>query len=604
MRRFLLFATLITFVLAVLGACFGLGLAFFGPFHAGNALFPLQHFAEDKQALFIFNDTGKALYYLSLTERRAVDLANLSGTASELDALNVLDDELTLAEMALVEIPQSAIPLVTTRLAEVVERAEAALLMLSIVPVENPQTFTAVQAKLNILHTLVGESKIAHDQLIEKAEIELMLPLVLTGDDNSAVKAKIAMDIDPRSVIFPPGSAGAEHAFFPLTGQHSDLECDSCHTSGQFTGTPSQCTSCHINVKPADHFTGECGYCHTPISWRDIQFDHAALDPRNCQTCHNKDKLGNHYSGQCSSCHNTRAWKPANFNHQSVGTDCKSCHTKNKPRGHFSSQCSNCHNTRVWKPADFNHRSVSTDCKSCHTKNKPGGHFSGQCSSCHGTNAWRPANFNHSGQTDCQSCHSRPSNHFSGQCSSCHNNSAWEPASFNHSGQTDCKSCHSRPSNHFSGQCSSCHNNSAWEPANFNHSSQTDCKSCHSRPSNHFSGQCSSCHNNSAWEPASFNHSGQTDCKSCHSRPANHWSGQCSKCHSTNSWGGVQVNGHSFPIDHKKANGECSRCHPSNSRGYTCYNCHDRAKMEEKHAEKNIFDIASRCAECHPDGKD
>ncbi len=35
-----------------------------------------------------------------------------------------------------------------------------------------------------------------------------------------------------------------------------------------------------------------------------------------------------------------------------------------------------------------------------------------------------------------------------------------------------------------------------------------------------------------------------------------------------------------------------------------CYKCHDKAKMENKHAEEDILDIAGRCLSCHPKGKE
>ncbi len=146
-------------------------------------------------------------------------------------------------------------------------------------------------------------------------------------------------NIDPRAVSFLPGSNGAEHAFFPLTGSHAQLECEACHAEGRFSGTPNQCESCHNNVKPARHFTGDCAACHSTNTWQEIHFDHAAAGTKDCLSCHTRNRPANHFPGQCSSCHTTRAWRPASFSHQGL-TDCASCHTKNKPANHFPGQCS------------------------------------------------------------------------------------------------------------------------------------------------------------------------------------------------------------------------------------------------------------------------
>jgi hypothetical protein len=571
-------------------------------------LFPLQHFAEEKGAHLTFSNTDKAIYFLNLAERRVLDLVLVSGTNDENIALVAMDDAFDRAESAIAAAPESDQQVLINRLADVVNHGVAAIALLKVVPIEDPQGYTNVLAKLSTIRELIQQTKASDRHTLEKAEDLLHLPFVMTKDNPALASTDLGMAIDPQLVSFPPGSAGAEHAFFPLIGEHSNLTCVSCHMDGQFAGTPKNCDTCHADVLQGNHYAGECGACHSPLAWSVIVFDHGTSGATDCKSCHTNDKPNNHYTGQCSACHNTKAWNQATFNHAAAGAnDCKSCHNKNKPANHFSGQCSSCHNTSAWKPANFNHKAAgATDCQSCHSKTKPKNHFSGQCSNCHSTKAWRPASFDHSGVSDCKSCHNgdKPKDHFNGQCSNCHRTKAWEPASFDHSGQTDCQSCHTRPNGHSSGQCSSCHSTSTWEPTNFNHSGQTDCQSCHTRPNGHSSGQCSSCHNTNAWEPANFDHSGLTDCQSCHNRPNNHWSGQCSKCHSPNSWGNIKVNGHTFPINHEGANSNCSRCHPSNNANYTCYSCHDKSKMENEHAEEDISNISNRCAECHPRGDD
>jgi len=553
MRRILLITPILFVGLVCLGLLFAGWLSASAYFHPGQVLFPIQESAEEFRFRLVTDPADQADYAFELLERRIADLAGLADSPAEIAALHALDKALDRAQIISAAAPAELKPELIRRLEGILEAAASLLSRLSIAPQEEPDFYLAVITRLLALHDMASR---VNAEAVE-SEAFAMLPLVVQTNALPAPNASADPPVDPQVVMFLPGSPGAQHDFFPLTGKHSALECASCHLEGTFAGTPRLCSACHAAVRPASH-----------------------------------------YPGECSACHSTDAWRPASFNH-SGQTNCQSCHVR--PRGHYTGQCSACHSTNAWRPASFNHNG-QTDCQSCHAR--PSGHYAGQCSACHSTNAWRPAYFNHSGQTDCQSCHARPSGHYSAQCSACHSTDAWRPANFDHSGQTDCQSCHARPSGHYSGQCSACHSTDVWRPAYFNHSGQTDCQSCHARPSGHYSGQCSACHSTDAWRPANFDHSGQTDCQSCHSRPNGHWSGQCSDCHSTNSWGGVQVRGHTFPINHKNADGVCSRCHPSNSPAYTCYNCHDRARTESKHAEKDIFDIANRCADCHPNGND
>ncbi len=593
MRRVLLITPFLFIGVICLGIIFATWVSASAHFHPGQVFFPLQESAEDLRIRSIPDPTNQANYALDLLERRIADLSELADTPTEDAALLALDISLDRAQKIIAALPAEIKPDLMDRLREILVQTVNLLSSLTISPQNAPDFFLAVYTRVLTFQDLVTQIKSGDSQAFLNADAITTLPLVMSNDGVTASSAAADTWIDPQTVVFPPGSPGAQHTFFPLTGKHSTLECTSCHLEGKFAGTARLCSSCHASATPASHFTGECSTCHSTSAWLPASFDHTGQT--NCQSCHTRPN--GHYSGQCSACHSTSAWRPADFNHTGQ-TNCQSCHTR--PNGHYSGQCSACHSTQAWRPASFNHNG-QTNCQSCHTR--PANHASGQCSTCHATNAWRPASFNHSGQTDCQSCHTRPNGHFSGQCSACHSTNGWKPASFNHNGQTDCQSCHKRPNGHFSGQCSACHSPSGWKPASFNHSGQTDCQSCHKRPNGHFSGQCSACHSTNGWRPASFNHSGQTDCQSCHSRPNGHYSGQCSQCHNTSSWSGIKLSGHRFPINHKNADGVCSRCHPSNTNGYTCYNCHDRQKMENKHAEKNIFDIANRCADCHPDGK-
>ncbi len=135
------------------------------------------------------------------------------------------------------------------------------------------------------------------------------------------------------------------------------------------------------------------------------------------------------------------------------------------------------------------------------------------------------------------------------------------------------------------------------------------CMVCHQadRPQAHFEGECSLCHSSEGWLPAQFDHAaaGATDCLSCHrkDRPRNHFQGQCSLCHSTSAWKPAHFT-HRFPLNHGGANGVCSTCHPSGTASYTCSACHRPAHMRAEHAEEGIYNIAGRCAVCHPTGRE
>ncbi len=233
----------------------------------------------------------------------------------------------------------------------------------------------------------------------------------------------------PQLIPFPPDSIAARHEFYPLIGQHASLDCQTCHTTEQYEGTPNTCIACHNSVTPANHYVGECASCHTPEAWQSVFFDHQVVGATDCLSCHAVDAPINHFAGQCVSCHSTLAWLPATFDHTLAGaTDCLSCHTPDAPVNHFAGQCSACHVTLAWLPATFDHALAgATDCLACHTADAPVNHYTGQCSTCHlSTTTWTGASYphvfpiNHEGANgECALCHVNTTATWT--CSVCHN---------------------------------------------------------------------------------------------------------------------------------------------------------------------------------------
>ncbi len=502
MKRFLGILFFIGLFVACIAAASTLYLAAAAPFHPGDTFFPVQQFVEN-QALMHPTADDKASWYVQITARRTVDLQQRAGTTSQAQAVIAFDDAIMQAATWLAQASPETKAVLQAQIATSLQQAEPVLAAMNTESAPEQAQLLTTQARVSTFLSLLTTQEFTTNSMMQVVGTS-------SGNGNgSAVPEGSIPTVDPMAVPFPAGSPGDLHAFFPLTGAHGDLDCETCHVGGVYQGTPATCEACHADVTPEGHFSGDCAACHVPTSWTEVIFDHVLANATDCASCHAADKPAGHWDGQCSACHNTTAWLPSNFDHAAAGaTDCLSCHTVDKPANHWGGQCSACHSTNAWKPANFDHVAAgATDCLSCHSGNKPANHWGGQCSACHSTNAWKPANFDHAaaGATDCLACHSgnKPAGHFSGQCSTCHSTTAWSPANFNHSGFTDCQSCHTPPAGHYSGQCSTCHSTRNWS---FNHANATNCVACHSAPGGDHPStggkQCSACHSTSTWEGA------------------------------------------------------------------------------------------------------
>lgn len=539
MRRITWFILFGILVLGTISLSAGMGLAFAAPFHAGDGFFfSAQRWTEQLLVEMDLRPAGRAARLIEYAGRRARDTLRLAGTPQEAAAFEELQRSFRSAIQAAAGSQQSEAATLRPALLSMLHSVEQALNQLGRQPGMSRSDLVVFQAWESRVVQLVQQPGFSLSGLSvgQPAAIALAYSLAVTP---TAPAPTPTSTIDARMVYFPPGSPGAIHAFYPLTGKHLGLECAACHPGGAYAGTAKVCATCHSSQIPANHYPGDCLLCHTTSAWLPAHFDHASAGAPNCQSCHLRNKPANHYDGQCSACHSTTAWLPAHFDHAAAGAvNCQSCHLKDKPAQHYNGQCSACHSTSSWKPAHFDHAAAgATDCVSCHASNKPANHYNGQCSACHSTTAWKPATFNHAaaGATDCVSCHAsnKPANHYSGQCSACHSTSAWKPASFNHAaaGATDCIACHAgnKPANHFAGQCSQCHSTTTWSGATFNHSF----------PVNHggANGVCATCHPSGPPGYTCFGCHNQGDMDNKHSGIPNYAS-RCMDCHAGGKKGG------------------------------------------------------------------
>jgi hypothetical protein len=157
---------------------------------------------------------------------------------------------------------------------------------------------------------------------------------------------------------------------FKLTGAHTSVNCNQCHTGGNFSGLSSTCAACH--AEPAAHFGTDCAQCHSTNNWN-ASYSHTGFP-----------LTGAHSSLNCTQCHTGGSYS-------GLSSSCVSCHAE--PSGHYGTNCAQCHSTSNWN-ATFSHpsacggsctdhhRATCADCHpvnnstysclKCHDSNKPG----------------------------------------------------------------------------------------------------------------------------------------------------------------------------------------------------------------------------------------
>lgn len=425
---------------------------------------------------------------------------------------------------------------------------------------------------------------------------------------------------------------------FPLTGQHTAVDCKNCHTSLVFDEADNQCMTCHTDIH--QQTTGpDCARCHNTDSWL----------VSNIAAIHRLSRFpltGAHYTADCIDCHTDAS----GLRYDPLPTDCFSCHEKDYMNakapdhiaGNYSTNCVDCHNINAfsWGGAGINHaffpliESHNIDCAQCHIQGQPYNSISQECSSCHLTDYQQALNPNHQAVG------------FATQCNECHDFSPdWKPATFpNHDGQffpiysgkhkgewESCTDCHSNSSDFGQFSCTGCHEHNQSD-MNEEHGGVNgyvyDSKACfechpsgdgdkifdHNTTSFPLTGAhntviCSDCH-------ISGYNGTSNECHSCHLQQFNEainpshtelgLSQDCASCHTTNTdWQPASFSQHNnyytLAGAHQRIASNCFDCHEGNyvNSPNTCFSCHSEAYNQTTNPPHQAVQFSTSCEQCH-----
>ena len=261
--RFLLIAGLLLLLLLIAGVNTQIALATLQPFRPGHVLFPLQDFAEQTRAQMTTGKTNQALYYLDLALQRNEDFVVLAKGDCALLAAEYLNRATDQAISAIIAAPQDDLLDLSIRLNDLILQVDIALKDFIPSSQDQRRVIESLQAKVASLRLILAGFPDSEQVMIEpdSALAKVTFPVLEELSSDSEVEG-----ISPQDVLFPPGSPGAMHVFYPLVGRHAELDCFVCHRNGQYAGIPNTCTGCHELKTPSEHFKGDCAACHTATS--------------------------------------------------------------------------------------------------------------------------------------------------------------------------------------------------------------------------------------------------------------------------------------------------------------------------------------------------
>jgi hypothetical protein len=325
-----------------------------------GTFYGVKRLSEDTQRLFASAKLQRAELELKFVARRLDELERCTSGICRLEAAVGLDAALTRAALAVALVPSDEREVLE---AEVTDLAGEGAAWLEEKVDKIFKTALSQRLRTPALTSQPNSDADTVGNRLKDVIVEL----------GAVTQVEAAPEVEKSPVQSPPIRSQGHP--FPRDGAHAKASCEDCHAAGVYQGTPRECAACHED--PHQGAKGlTCQSCHTVDSFRQAQVDHTELV--ECSSCHSETAPPNHFASQCSQCHVAgESWSAVQFDHAGLA-DCRSCHGETAPAGHFSAQCSQCHTSNGrWADVRFKHDGF-TDCQSCHTR--PDGHFSGQCS--------------------------------------------------------------------------------------------------------------------------------------------------------------------------------------------------------------------------------
>jgi hypothetical protein len=384
------------------------------------------------------------------------------------------------------------------------------------------------------------------------------------SDDPAHAAAGFSTDCDSCHRASDPDwtAANYPHSVYPLVGSHVGRACSACHSSGVYSGLPSECVDCHLDdyntTDDPDHaaagFPMTCELCHQPTSWEGADFDHTGYPLQ-----------GIHATLDCSQCHSSGVYA-------GLPSECVDCHltdyqgTDDPDHGAagFPTSCELCHQPTSWEDADIDHSGyplqgihATLDCSQCHSSGVYAG-LPSECVDCH------LADYQGTNDPDHDAAG------FSTSCELCHQPTSWEDADIDHSG-------YPLQGIHATLDCSQCHSSGVYAGL------PSECADCHIEDYN------------AARNPNHFAAGFPTDCELCHRA-------------SDTSFDQGLFDHFYFPITSgRHAGADCSECHydPSSYAVFSCIDagCHPIGDIGPEHSSVDGFVYNdTSCYGCHPDG--
>ncbi len=194
-----------------------------------------------------------------------------------------------------------------------------------------------------------------------------------------------------------PGTFDHSKTRYPLTGQHTQVKCEECHTPGPLLGK---------------HQTVACGACHANGDFK------KPLAFAKCTDCHKDAHNGQFLKrvdiGECSSCHDIDGWKPSKFDlkaHSSTQYPLEGKHSK--------LECAQCH---IAKGKETIYKIKFASCLDCHHDEHQtqfaAAPWRNQCEQCHSVRGFKPTSFSLAKHK--QTRFQLTGSHLAVLCSDCH----------------------------------------------------------------------------------------------------------------------------------------------------------------------------------------